>query len=170
MKKRDKKRFTEIMLGMADNFRDELSKPGLQFRFDALKEFSIEQVEVAAFKIIKARKYNKMPPVGEIVEAIQGPAPQIEDVAEIQAAEVIRQISPVGYYGCPVFSDPITDRLFQGRFRWQSVCSLAESELRWFVREFKEAYRAYNVVVETPRLEASGELKKLSENIGRVFN
>ena len=135
---------------------------------EVLKEFSAEQITMAISRSIRELKWFPKP--AELIEFIQGPTPQIKDVAEIQAAEVIRQISPVGYYGCPVFSDPVTDRLFQGRFRWQSVCSLAESDLKWFVREFKEAYRAHKVLDESPRLEAPVELKQLTENIGRVIN
>ena len=36
MTKNDKTRFVQIMLGMADNFRDSITKEGMSMRFDLL--------------------------------------------------------------------------------------------------------------------------------------
>uniref|UniRef100_A0A6H1ZKF8 Uncharacterized protein n=1 Tax=viral metagenome TaxID=1070528 RepID=A0A6H1ZKF8_9ZZZZ len=179
MKTQDEKKFVQIMLGMADNFRDTITKEGMAMRFDMLKSFSIGQVEGAAKKIMFSRKYTKMPPIAEFIEAIQGNnTNQIEDRAEIQATLVLeRSRNFQAYEIAPgiwsnnekpaVFEDPVTQYLMTKRWpflNWKA--NLLESEVKWWVKEFKEAYRAFSGS-ETPlQIEAPEEIKKLVANIG----
>ena len=166
----DKKRFAVIMYGLADNFRDHVSKDGLRFRFEALKEFKIEEVERASMEIVQRRKYTKMPTIGEIIEAIRGnPEKQIEDVAEIQAAVVLRAIGTYGSYQSPTFEDPVTAEVIAKRFGWGHLCSYITDESKpWFVKEFKEAYLSFsrsmgNNVIE---FKPGENIKKLVSKIG----
>ena len=55
---KDKKRFAVIMATMAENFNDEISKPGLKMRFNMLKDFTIEQVALAAKRITGSTKLS----------------------------------------------------------------------------------------------------------------
>lgn len=179
MNSQDEKRFVQIMLGMADNFRDTITKEGMAMRFDMLKQFSIQQVDQAAKKIIMVRKYTKMPPVAEFIEAIQGNHQnQIEERAEIQATVVLERLRNFEAYEIApglwsnnekphTFEDPVTQFLMTKRWpflNWKA--SLLESEVKWWVKEFKEAYRAFSGS-ETPlQIEAPEELKQLVANIG----
>jgi len=62
MEKQDIKQFTEIMMGLAENYPGAvLTGNGLKLRVAALKEFSIDQVARAATKLIQTHKYNSMP-------------------------------------------------------------------------------------------------------------
>lgn len=164
MNKQDKSKFVQIMLGMADNFRDTITEEGMKMRFDMLSEFSIGQVEQAARKIMFTRKYTKMPPVAEFVEAIQGNnQQQIEDRAEVQATYVISCIGQ----DYPVFSDPVTSHLMSRRWRWNTWApAVLESELKWWAKEFKDAYRAFSGSETTLQIEAAPEIKKLVATIG----
>jgi len=157
MHKQDETRFAHIMLGMADNFRDSITKEGMLMRFEMLKEFSIDQVEHAAKKIMLTRKYTKMPPIAEFIEAIQGNHEhQIEDRAEVEATYVISCIGQ----DYPVFNDPVTAHLMSRRWKWSTWApAVLESELKWWAKEFKEAYRAFNGA-ESP-LHVSGGVKML---------
>jgi len=56
METKDKARFIQIMLGMADNFRDNITKEGMTMRFDILKDYNINQIESAAKQIMFTRK------------------------------------------------------------------------------------------------------------------
>jgi len=164
MNTQDEPKFAQIMLGMADNFRDTITKEGMSMRFDILNEFSIDQVEAAARKIMATRKYTKMPPVAEFIEAINGnQANQVEDRAEIQATYVISCIGQKH----PVFNDPVTAHLMLKRWNWSTWApAVLESELKWWAKEFKEAYRAFSGS-ETPlQIEAAPEIKKLIATIG----
>ena len=140
MDNKDKKRFSDLMLGMADNFRDTISKEGMKLRFEMLKEFTIDQVEDAGQKIMRERKYTKMPPVAEFVDAINGQSVSIEMQAEQQWNEIISQIRLVGSYGTPVLCDHITKSLIGRRFSWQNLCHSTENDLRFIRKEFFAAY------------------------------
>jgi len=164
MNNKDLSRFTQIMLGMADNFRDTITKEGMSMRFDMLSSFSIDQVEAAAKKIMATRKYTKMPPIAEFIDAIQGNHQnKIEDHAEIQATFVI---SCIGQNN-PDFKDPITAHLMSRRWKWSTWApNVLEADLKWWVKDFKEAYRAFSGS-ETPlQIDAAAELQKLTAGIG----
>jgi hypothetical protein len=165
MNKCDEPRFVQIMLGMADNFRDTITKEGMLMRFEILKAYSIDQVTAAAKKIMATRKYTKMPPIAEFIEAIEGGQPRIEDRAEIQAAYVISCIGQ----GCPRFDDPVTAYLMLHRWRWSNwaPCVL-ESELKWWSKDFKEAYRAFSGPATPLQIgtDAPPELQQLLAPIG----
>jgi hypothetical protein len=136
----DGERFRNLMLGMADNFRDSISREGMRLRWEMLKQYTIEQVEQAGLQIMKSRKFTKMPPVAEFIDAIEGERVPIELQAEQQWNEIISQIRSVGSYGTPVFRDPATKALIGRRFSWQNLCQSTENDLRFFRKEFIAAY------------------------------
>ena len=140
----DKMRFAEIMAGMADNFGDEISRVGLKLKFEILKNYSIDEIEVAAVEIIKTRIYNKMPTVAEIIEKIEWRRPKVDDLAQIQAAGVIGEIRRVGASGNPRFDDKITRDLFKTRFNFKSLCMLTERELIQWEKIFLDLYKIYH--------------------------
>jgi len=166
----DKPEFAKIMYGLADNFRDRISKDGLRFRFSALEEFTIDQVKSAAMGIVKKRVYTKMPTVGEIIEEINGdPEQNLEDLAEIQATVVLRAIGTYGSYQSPTFEDQVTSEVVTKRFGWGHLCSYITDETKpWFVKEFKEAYLSFSRSIENKTIEFKpGEnIKKLVSKIG----
>lgn len=168
----DKTRFSEIMMGMADNFRDFITKPGMRMRFDMLKDFTIEQVETAAISIMSRRKYTKMPPVAEFIEELRPQDPAIEDRALVMANKILAHLKRNGAGIAPDFCDPIANYIMRTRwpyFRWAS--SLVESEEKWWVKQFCEAYRAEEAVdrFENPVIdfEPAGGIKGLLSNIGK---
>jgi hypothetical protein len=157
---REKAAFSKIMLGIAENFSAQMSSPGLNLRFLALKEFSLEQIETAAMKILTSRKAMGMPTVAEFMLAINGDQ-RASDKAEGQAVEVIKQIRSVGSYGSPVFNDPITRALMCDRWSFRSLCSMTETELKWWFKEFVDAYQASERRGECLALESRAEGKGL---------
>jgi len=164
----DKKRFGEIMMGMADNFRDQVTTEGLRLRFEILKPYTIGQVEKAAVRILTTRKYTKMPPVAEFIEAIEGAAPTTRQIADQEWGKVVEQIRAVGANGLPLFESRLTGQLIRRRFSWGALCRQTERELTWTRKEFVEAYEAA-VACECQRLiegPAEGKLKRLTEKIG----
>jgi hypothetical protein len=54
----------------------------MKLRFELLKQYTIEQVEQAGLQIMKSRKFTKMPPVAEFIDAIEGERVPIELQAE----------------------------------------------------------------------------------------
>lgn len=122
--------------------------------------YTIEQIKTAASRMIRTKKdfYGRMPTYAELMEAPQN---RIADNAEIQATLVISQIGN----DYPIFTDPITKHLMSTRWNWNRwPKEVLESELKWFIKEFKEAYLS---VSKTERLQlpdktdAAGVLKMI---------
>lgn len=68
MQDSDKKRFLEVMNGCAAIFRTEVAKPQIQIYWEILKDFSIEDVEAAISKHMRAAKFFPVP--AEIIDRI----------------------------------------------------------------------------------------------------
>jgi hypothetical protein len=144
MDQRDREQFARIMYGLADNFGAELSEPGLQMRFEALREYSMEQVIEAARRIALERKYTKMPTIAEFLEYLHGG--HVEDRAQAEAGKVMDAVRRHGAYASVVFDNPVTmasvERLFGG---WPELCrQLRETDWRWFVRAFTAMYSSFS--------------------------
>ncbi len=146
MNEQDAGKFTEIMVGLSENYSAELSRVGLKLRFEALRGYAIEQIEAAAVKLLRTRKFTTMPTVADFVEAIDGQAPSIEHKALSEANRIIAHLNIHGATTWPDLTDPITKRLMITRWiypRWAS--QVLESELKWWAKEFVAAYQAEQI-------------------------
>lgn len=161
----DSTAFCNVMIALAGNFSATIQEQTLDLWFDMFRAdgISLGEIKQAAMHILHTRKYTKMPTYADFMQAING---NPEDKAESQANEIMREIRSVGFYGTPVFSDPITRELMSGRFSFQSMCQQAESELKWTLKTFKEAYLAYERNEKSLRIQCDAEIQKLIENIG----
>jgi len=126
-----------LMKGLAEDCSAMVSGPGLLMRFEALKQYSIEQIETAVMSILKSNIYTKMPTTGTIIRAIEGTD---DDRAERQIQTIRDEIRRIGSYGSPGFEDPVTADLVSRRFSWGAICSMPEREFAFFANSFKSAY------------------------------
>jgi hypothetical protein len=169
MDQSDKIRFAKIMAGMADNFRDTITKDGMRMRFEMLSTFTIEEVEAAAKHIMATRKYTKMPPIAEFLEAMNGRAPAIEDQALTQANYIVAHLKEFGAGKFPPDLDKTAKHLMTKRwpyYNWGAM--VIESELKWWVKEFCEAYRAHASCNTVGGLIGAPEqLRLLADGIGK---
>ncbi len=147
-----------------------LGEDVLAMYHEALKDYSIAQIREAATAHIKNSKW--FPKINELIDLLKPRTPQLESIAEQQAAIVLGAIARYGYRYMPKWKDPITAHLFSSRFKWQSLCdSLTDSERKWFVKEFKEAYQAAHDMSEGEAgklIEAPKEVAPLVAAIGAV--
>ena len=165
MNKNDEKRFIQIMLGMADNFRDNITKEGMTMRFDMLKDYNIGQVESAAKQIMLTRKYTKMPPVAEFIEILQGG--NKEDKALVIANEIIAHLKMRGSRVFPKLDDSTAKHLMTKRWPYYEwAAAVIESELKWWTKEFCEAYKSYTAIDLTMQIATPESVKKLISDIG----
>ena len=166
MNKNDEKRFIQIMLGMADNFRDNITKEGMTMRFDMLKDYNINRVESAAKQIMLTRKYTKMPPVAEFIEILQGG--NKDDKALVIANEIIAHLKMRGSRIFPKLDDEIAKHLMTKRWPYYEwAAAVIESELKWWTKEFCEAYKSYTALEEPMKIAAPENVKKLISDIGK---
>ena len=61
MNDNDKIKFAEIMTRLAEDCSAALTKAGLKIKYEALKNYTIEQVEAAVLAVMKSNVYTKMP-------------------------------------------------------------------------------------------------------------
>jgi len=148
----DGKQFSEIMFGLAENYPGtNLTTNGLRMRFEALKEFSINQVSQAATVLLKNHRFNTMPTVGDFIRAIGAASGNvsIEDRAEIEAGKVLGHLRRYGKAVIPEFDDPITRHLMSTRWRYGSWAAyVIESDLKWWHKDFVRAYQAHSADVD----------------------
>ena len=153
MNKKDKERFVQIMLGMADNFRDNITKEGMSMRFDMLKDYTISQIEAAAKQIMYVRKYTKMPPIAEFIESLNANIPKPEDKALFFANEIITHSRTQGSNIFPPGLDNIAKHLMTRRWPYAGwSATVLTSELTWWVKDFREAYKIYSETTEGGKL------------------
>lgn len=149
MTERDVREFAEIMAAIAENFGKEISVPGVQLRFDALREYPIGAVKAAAMAIMRSRKYTSMPTIADFVEHLGGG--NIADRAAVQATQVRTAIGSHGGYASVCFDDPVTQAVLEEGFGgWPTVCGeYTEANRQWFDREFVRLYVAFSAANRT---------------------
>jgi len=168
MENKDAKEFSDIMLAIANNYPGtKFTSAGLKMRFEAMKEFSIDQISKAAVKIISIHKYNTMPTTADIIEAIGGRI-SVTDRAEIEAGKVLDHLRKYGKGVIPEFNDPITKHLMSTRWRYCSWAAyVIESDLKWWFRDF---VRAYKVHAAGAGLDCLSDLPGLKQLAGQISN
>ncbi|MBW2596735.1 MAG: hypothetical protein JRC93_12355 [Deltaproteobacteria bacterium] len=157
MNKRDLPRFTQIMLGMADNFRDTITKEGMTMRFDMLSGYSLEQVETASRKILKYRKYSKMPPIAEFVEALDGDS-------KMQGLEAWGVVMGCLGGGGDGLSDEKVNEVVRRLGGWSYLKTQTYDELHWLEKRFIEHYESMDEKHIPVLIE--GKLNKLLDKVG----
>ena len=160
-----KKEYLNVIIRTAIVFDKGLNKELLNIYYDILKEYPLKSVKTACRKAIEICKF--FPKISEIINFIKEEQPQIKDLAEIQATEVLKQMQECGYCNTPKFTDPVTIELMKHRFNFVSLCkTMKESEIKWFVKEFIQAYQAFNRNRENLLIEEMpSKLKKITNNL-----
>ncbi len=158
----DKRKFLEIMNGLADIFSANLTEIGVKMRFDALKDYSIEQITEAATIVVRTRKFSSMPVPADFIAAIEGDK---EDLAEIQASLVTGAISRYGSYNKPVFDDPITQEIMTNSINWGDLCASTSKEVNFKMKEFRQLYKSYNKAASGNIINAPAEIKNLVDGM-----
>ncbi len=134
---------SEVLFGLAGNFGDTLDESTVRMWIRAFEAdgISVSQVKEASLKILGTRKISKMPTYAEFLDYIVGSS---EDRAQQQADVVLYYLRKHGRMGKPAFDDAITAYLMETRWPYQRwAASLMEGELKWWRKEFIQAYQSY---------------------------
>ena len=143
MENRDKQAFAEMMVALAENYGQTVTKAGMALRFEALREFAVADVQRAAMSLIRSRKYTSMPTVADFLEHLGGGS--VEDKAEAAAAKALRAVSEVGRYASVAFDDPVLMAVIEGGWgSWPEFCAACTaSEIPFVRRTLAKSYAAY---------------------------
>jgi len=170
MNKTNKEEFASIMWGLAEECGGNITTAGLKARFSALEEYSIDQISKAATWLIKHREatFPAVPRTKEIIDAIEnlkGPKVSVQTQAEIQADKVLAKLRYHGRAGVADFDDPVTQHLMTTRWLYKKWASFVlEDELKWWKKDFVQAYSAYQDAESKQYLPPGGELLKIANN------
>lgn len=141
----NRKKFATIMLCLAEECGGKLSKGNLKVRFNALSEYSIEQVSRACDWLFKHREatFPAVPRTKEIIDVIKSQSGEIEakTQAQIQVDIVLKYLNYYGSACYHTFKDPITDYLMTNRWSFQKLGLMKAEDLKWFRMDFCEAYQ-----------------------------
>lgn len=166
----DKKEFTAIMKTLAVNSSVELDTGTLTLYYEIFKNIAtIDEFREAAKKVLTTWKFSRMPPIGEILEHIGDRPKQIENIATVEANRILAHLQAWGGLKWPVLDDPITQYLMTRRWKYDTWASnVLESELKWWVKEFVQAYQAHVEADDLLQINSNApeNIKKLIKDIG----
>ena len=167
MKQDDFKKFATDIILLAEIHGKEMSEGMLGMYFKALSDFSINQVTGAMSKAAKECKWFPKPV--ELIDFIQGKPIAIEDKAHVMATRILEHMKIYGHTKTPDLSDdPIAESLMSRRWPYSKwAADVLTSELKWWVKEFCEAYRSHSVagIIDKPLIDVSPKLKEITDNL-----
>jgi len=177
MTKTDLVKFSEIMTVVAEDFGGTLSAAGMESRFRLLQEYSIDQVSKAGTWLLKNREktFPAVPTTKEFIDAIEGmSSPKVtpRSQAEIQVDIVLHKLKYFGRSAPIDFEHPITFKLMTTRWPYGTwSMHVKTDELKWFRKEFIEAFIAYSEVeqAEGKVLDGPQQLKELADMTVRAI-
>jgi len=138
MTETDKKKFAEIMVGLAEIFNAEMSKTRLKLYFGALQDLNVDEFEAAANRI--ARELKFFPKPAEIREMALG---QTRDRALQAWVTVEDTVQKHDYYDTVSFGDrAINAAICAGWGDWAKFCDDGR-EKEWVQKDFERLYMLY---------------------------
>lgn len=143
MENQDKQAFAEMMVALAENYGQTVTKAGMALRFDALREYDITDVRRAAISLLRSRKYTSMPTVADFLEHMGGGS--AEDKAEAAAGKALRAVAEAGRYASVTFDDPVLMAVVENAWGgWPEFCAACSGpEVKFVRRELAKTYAAY---------------------------
>lgn len=163
---KDSKLFKEYMTGLGEIHDKKITDVLKNVYWKTLEPFTDDQCKKAFDDIMASSKWFPKP--AEIILAINKDVAKIEDRAIVEANKILIHLNLNGAGKWPALDDPITKHLMTSRWvydRWAR--DVLESELKWWVKEFIEAYRAYSETEAPLQIEVSDEIKPLVNDIGK---
>ena len=135
-------RFIDVMIALGEASGQESTTLKEKIYAQGLEDIAIEEIEKAAWLLIKTRTFASFPKIGEIRDAVGGKA---EDCADVQASIVWQTVTRYGGARSVVFDDPVTMAVIQQGFGgWQKMCSeLLIDQMQWFLKDFVKHHIAF---------------------------
>lgn len=142
MNQSDKKRFA-VMWGMvrSEIYDKPVSATGINLVFNALKRFSIAQVERGIELHCNDTQNGQFPITpAHVVSHIEGNGDELSGIAW---GKLYRSIGEVGAYSDVVFDDPIIHAIIENEGGWVKVALMIEDDLKYMQSRFNKQYLKY---------------------------
>lgn len=143
MVEQDKTEFKNLMLGAGELYSKEISKPLMQIFYQALIQYSIEQVKAGFSKhFVDPKNGTFFPKAADIVRMIESDKPSTEDSARLAWLAIIGEIRRTGAYDSLKLNDKLALGSLKSIGGWNYLCMSQESNLPFIEKEFISAYQA----------------------------
>ena len=151
MEETDKKRFAELIAGLAQTFLTDVSITDIENYWLFLRGYSLADMELAIVNFCTSPEGNRfMPKPGELIAALEGNATQ---QAQQAWTKIINAIRHVGGDATVIFDDPLIHSVLHDMGGWIRLCGMYSKDEPFKQREFESRYVAYrrNPPKEYPR-------------------
>lgn len=151
MEETDKKRFAELMAGLAQTFVTDVSARDIENYWRFLRSYPLKQVEQAILDYcVSPEGHAFMPKPGEIVAALRGKDNERSLLAWVKVTQAMKK---AGAYKTVIFDDAVIHAVIEGLGGWIRLCLLPEKELVFQQKEFERLYQCYlhQVILHYPR-------------------
>lgn len=133
-------RFMLIMAALAEASGQEASVLKIKIYAKALEDIAMEDIEKAAWHIIRTRTTATFPKIAEIRQAVFG---NPEDQAILALEKTEKAMREVGAYQTVIFDDPIIHAVISGfEGGWPGICHMTFDEWKFSRRDFVKIYMA----------------------------
>lgn len=145
----EKKRFAALLTGLADYYKQEISRAVMALYWEGLKQFDFAAVEKACWAHTQNPDTGMwMPKIADIVKMVSG---RTDDQAKVAWAKVDRAVRSVPGTGASVaFDDPLIHRVIADMGGWSSFGTKSEDEWPFVAKEFETRYRGFRMRGEIP--------------------
>jgi len=145
----DKQAFAEKLLATGEIYDKKVSKTLLSVYFEAVKNYSIEEVTDALGKhLVNPDNGHFFPKPADIVRLISG---STESRAMKAWTIVLYGIKHIGPWDSPDFEDPKSHSVIKELGGWQELCRVTDQELPFKKIEFEKRYKAF--ILEPPEYD-----------------
>lgn len=134
--------FGLTLAALAETFNRTLSKAAIRVYYEALKQYSYDDVNRALN--ILTRQSNSLPTIAKIINVIEG-RENPDALAEQAYDKFNKARREIGAYQTVVFDDPIIHRIVELHGGWPAVCAMTKEEEQYtaFKRNFIQEYKAF---------------------------
>lgn len=168
---KNEKTFKEFMSGIGELFDKKISDTLKNMYWQALKPFTDIQCSQAFNIAITRCKFFPKP--ADLIEFIIGNSKQVEqnkdDKALVIVNNIISHLKTCGARVFPEIKDPIAKHLMTKRWPYHLwAATVVESELKWWSKEFCDAYKTYTESGDVPfEITANENIKKLAGSVSK---
>lgn len=141
MTEQDKKRFFELLRGLAIYYKTEVAPPVVEIYWRSLSKFDFEAIADAASRHATDPDQGQfMPKVADLVRLLEGSKVDQSGVAWTKVREAI---SSVGAYQDVVFDDAYAMATIQDMGGWIKLCHSRAEELPFIEQDFRKRYAGF---------------------------
>ena len=141
MKSSDKKRFLELITGLANTFRIDLSVKDIKNYWLFLRQYSLAELEKAVIAYCASPEGHRfMPKPGELIAAMEGSALQ---QAQQALSKVLNAVRRIGGDASVIFDDALIHAVIDDMGGWVRLCGMYQREESFKQHEFESLYVGY---------------------------